>query len=242
MGATGSGRPSAVIDTEANSTSVSFHDNGIHFAAGLDNGSLLIYDWRNTKEPLLHHEFGSTDPVRVKFQTPTAVISNTHCQSPNSVARVESIGDKVITRSSNSVVKDVPVQPTHEQNLPKRLDLETSFQAIPTKSSLFKEMSAINASQVLKPNPSQELRRTVDLIGNVNRKSTPGDIETTDPCTVESTTDKVRAAVRPVNASELKDAMTCLRYDIHREVQILLTEQVRQFELAKVNVMYDAVK
>jgi hypothetical protein len=44
----------------------------------------------------------------------------------------------------------------------------------------------------------------------------------------------VRQAVRPVTSKELEDALALLKYDVHREVQDVIREQIRQFAIAKV--------
>lgn len=44
----------------------------------------------------------------------------------------------------------------------------------------------------------------------------------------------LRQAVKPVTSVELEEALELLKYDIHREVQDVIREQVRQFAMAKV--------
>lgn len=44
----------------------------------------------------------------------------------------------------------------------------------------------------------------------------------------------VRQAVAPVTSRELEDSLALLKYDIHREVQDIIREQIRQFAIAKV--------
>jgi hypothetical protein len=48
----------------------------------------------------------------------------------------------------------------------------------------------------------------------------------------------LRNAVRPVTAKELEEALELLKYDIHREIQEVIREQVRQFSIAKVNCKF----
>jgi flagellar capping protein FliD len=45
----------------------------------------------------------------------------------------------------------------------------------------------------------------------------------------------LRNAPRPVNTKDLEEALELLKYDIHREIQEVIREQVRQFSIAKVN-------
>lgn len=45
--------------------------------------------------------------------------------------------------------------------------------------------------------------------------------------------DSLRKTLRPVTSQELQDALQMLRYDVHREVQEIIKEQVRQFTLAR---------
>jgi hypothetical protein len=47
----------------------------------------------------------------------------------------------------------------------------------------------------------------------------------------------VRQAVRPVTSKELDDALALLKYDVHREVQDVIREQIRQFAIAKVSCL-----
>jgi hypothetical protein len=48
--------------------------------------------------------------------------------------------------------------------------------------------------------------------------------------------DSVRQAVKPVTAQDLDEALMLLRYDLHREMQDVIREQIRQFSIAKVNL------
>eukprot|EP01041_Mallomonas_annulata_P008879 gene8879-18381_t len=45
--------------------------------------------------------------------------------------------------------------------------------------------------------------------------------------------DDLKRAVRPVNSQELQEALGMLRYDLHREVQAIIREQIRQFAISK---------
>lgn len=45
----------------------------------------------------------------------------------------------------------------------------------------------------------------------------------------------IRNAIRPVTAQDVEVSLDMLRYDIHREVQEIIREQVRQFAIAKVS-------
>jgi hypothetical protein len=49
--------------------------------------------------------------------------------------------------------------------------------------------------------------------------------------------ESVRQAVKPVTAQDLDEALMLLRYDLHREMQDIIREQVRQFSIAKVSVI-----
>jgi hypothetical protein len=46
--------------------------------------------------------------------------------------------------------------------------------------------------------------------------------------------DELRSAIRPVSNQQLTEAIQLLKYDIHREMQGLMKEQIRQFSIAKV--------
>jgi len=47
--------------------------------------------------------------------------------------------------------------------------------------------------------------------------------------------DALRRALQPVTSQELQDALHLLRYDVHKEIQAITREQVRQFAIAKVS-------
>lgn len=47
--------------------------------------------------------------------------------------------------------------------------------------------------------------------------------------------DELRKAVKPVTNQQLNESLSLLKYDIHREVQGILKEQVRQFAIARVS-------
>lgn len=44
----------------------------------------------------------------------------------------------------------------------------------------------------------------------------------------------LRQAVKPVTVRDLEDALALLKYDMHREMQDIIREQIRQFSIAKV--------
>ena len=44
----------------------------------------------------------------------------------------------------------------------------------------------------------------------------------------------LRQAVRPVSARDLEESLQLLKYDLHREMQDIIKEQIRQFSIAKV--------
>lgn len=43
---------------------------------------------------------------------------------------------------------------------------------------------------------------------------------------------------RPVTTSELQEAINMMKYDFHKELQMLIREQVRQFSIAKVGTVF----
>lgn len=52
----------------------------------------------------------------------------------------------------------------------------------------------------------------------------------------------LKQAVRPVTRIELEESLELLRYDIHREVQEIIKEQVRQFSIARVSIPYHTIQ
>jgi len=48
--------------------------------------------------------------------------------------------------------------------------------------------------------------------------------------------DALRKAIQPVSNQEFQEALHLLRYDVHKEIQAITREQVRQFAMAKVRV------
>ena len=65
--------PSALIEVKNDQlTCVSFHQDAIHFVVGTMSGSLLLYDWRNTQQPLFELLAHSPHAVRAAsfFQVP----------------------------------------------------------------------------------------------------------------------------------------------------------------------------
>lgn len=49
----------------------------------------------------------------------------------------------------------------------------------------------------------------------------------------------LRQAVRPVTARDLEESLQMLKYDLHREMQDIIKEQIRQFSIAKVWHAFD---
>ena len=48
----------------------------------------------------------------------------------------------------------------------------------------------------------------------------------------------LRQAVRPVTARDLEESLEMLKYDLHREMQDIIKEQIRQFSIAKVMILF----
>lgn len=50
--------------------------------------------------------------------------------------------------------------------------------------------------------------------------------------------DSIRKTVRPVTNGELDNALDILKYDLHKEIKVVVKEVVRQFEISRVRLLY----
>lgn len=50
--------------------------------------------------------------------------------------------------------------------------------------------------------------------------------------------ESIKAAIRPVSSQELENALDLLKYDIHKDVQTIIKEQIRQFDISRVSTFY----
>ena len=61
------------------------------------------------------------------------------------------------------------------------------------------------------------------------------------PAAVTPEADSLRRAMQPVTAQELQEALQLLKYDVHKEIQAVTREQVRQFAIAKVSAVLQCI-
>jgi hypothetical protein len=97
------------------------------------------------------------------------------------------------------------------------------------------------ASIVSRPSPAQASAtpvagsQTVPVSsGSVSRNNHPTGGQSHSVVHTVDEFDELRRAVRPVTSRELSEAMQMLKYDIHKEVQAVIKEQIRLFSEAKV--------
>jgi hypothetical protein len=244
--------PSAFVDTGSIVNSVSFHESAIYFAAGLDNGMVYVYDWRNTKTPVTSTQH-SLAPIRhIKFQR-----SSEHSLRESIETRVESSPTSVMdapeagtpVRRSNHITKAAftdrkfpqdGLSKSHEvdkmsefQGVEKTKMIELSSADIGDECESMGTTAIISSSRVRQVPLQPATRLTTDnIVSNVNSSTTRVLDRKQD--VPDSGFEGLRHAMRPVNNQDLSDALSVLRYDIHREVQVILNEQMRLFDIAKV--------
>ena len=227
--ATSSGRPSARIDN-VGTHSLSFHPDAVHFAVGLRSGELRLYDWRNARSPCVRAHADSNDGgVEVKFLQGKEM---TGTRSPDSVA--------TLSTSEDERRADAAVLITHPPKIkmPKALSLDASneiasrdlYESVTDDEVSKSEMDTLDTQKILRVVQTQSTKLNY-LRHTTNKKSTD---ESNQKLPFEKSLEMIKSAVKPVSAQELDEALTMLRYDVHRDIQEIIREQVRQFELAKV--------
>jgi WD40 repeat protein len=93
------------VDTQQKLTSLTFHENGIHCGVGTMDGQILIYDFRNTKTPLLIENAHNPHPINgLAFQLPA--IDSTVRSSSSSLSKVEKKKEKTVPVSSLNTTKE----------------------------------------------------------------------------------------------------------------------------------------
>lgn len=237
--ATSSAQPSAKIDSIGKVHSLSFHANAVHFAVGFADGEMMLFDWRNTRTPLAKELVDSgRGRIQVKFQHSSTFNST---RSPVSVT----------TLSPNQRSKPIKSAWVESLNLPPPV-FSTKWKQIESSATFSTKFDDHSATQdkideATDDEISKSETGTADTAKILNQLQTPlndrtrlsrwsKSIDPPFPNTLldNRTEEMVKGAIKAVSVQELNDALAMLRYDVHKDVQEIIREQVRPFEIAKV--------
>lgn len=107
-------------------------------------------------------------------------------------------------------------------------------------NSSMKSEGDIMASKVTEANCTavfnDEKKRTYD--SNITRNNIQQNISNSDVKALPSELEISKMHSQHVTSQELAESLQLLRYDMHREMQQIIREQVRQFAIAKVLLIY----
>ena len=230
-----SSEPSATISVKSTCvTSLGFHVNAVYFAAGLQSGEVRIYDWRNTKQPVCRQSGLPSPVIKVEFEPEPSEGASWKESSSESSAEIPSQQSYVPTLQSlklsslagkeNGSAEDKNARQSVVNS--KLLKVSTSQGAVPPVEL---EADSTGTLSFLESR-HQQMSAPISLGSNSARSSQmlsgTANMERSDH-------EVLRQSVRPVTSLELQDALAVLKYDVHREVGLILHEQVRQFEIAK---------
>lgn len=132
---------------------------------------------------------------------------------------------------------------SHASSLPVPQQLEVSFdRSVGTASSAAPTVNgndrAQNVTSAAAPSSAHMARRShvnTDAAAGVDHTNDEGHSSSQRAHAEESEPYAgLRQALKPVTAKDLEESLQLLRYDIHREVQDVIREQIRQFSIAKV--------
>ena len=254
--------PSASVSVGHRLTSVSFCNDAIHTAVGTENGHIFMYDWRNLRTPVTSVEAHTPSPVlSLKFQglirnaasvsstvgsspvsrstsqspspikkSPTRVLSQTQ-EASSIISAASNISD--VTEKSHAV-KSASQDPLSS---PERNASETKnnvSNTTTTKPEIILPVTAPTSSSSIGKNMDRSRVSTVD-----ESVPPPPPAARHPPVASSSALAKVVTATtssvdqQPLTQENLKEALDIFRYDIHKELQGIIREQVRQFEIAK---------
>lgn len=174
------------IHVEQRVSSISFHEDGMHCAVGATDGTIMVYDWRNTSEPISVTSAHEPFPVHaLSFQSyrPTASKeSNSEYSTTslrNAAAKVKDMaaiegntgGDRDLMKAKETTAQEVTALPaaTPERALSNRPTSESPAQTRIESSSKIPYKSP---ADTYKSNSSQPPK------SNLRYPSTTADLET----------------------------------------------------------------
>lgn len=247
-----SGIPAASFVVGEALTSLTFNENSIHSAVGTASGYILVYDWRNLRKPVVQVSAHAPEPVRaLKFQVTFCPFCSrsyvTSCQHPSAppsntpkrpaASDVKASVDRTARSQSAPVANGLSLADRMTPEVKPGVRTLKSEPTIDTTSQL--EISNITEPSYA-PTP-QPLHSVVKKASDVKShagtpivdRHTPGSTYTT-PAISRKGTEMNPTLTDGITRDDLNEAMDLLRYDIHREVQDVIKEQVRQFAMAKV--------
>lgn len=210
--------PSASIGSASPITALCFHDNAVNFAAASASGDMLLYDWRYTKSALASAPSGSgAAVVELRFQRDELGKSVQLSQLP--------VDDSPSTRRRLPDSLGLPGKENDEFWIKQRRSRDVTRPLEDTMDTV-----ALLGAGKLHIGEDVAKWGSLEASTQVAASRESAYVEPLESTNFEA----LRKAVRPVNSQELSEAMAMLKYEMHREVQSIIYEQVRQFELAKV--------
>lgn len=194
--------------------------------------------------PVDIHAQPSKQPEKVMPATDTKINAKTALASAVSSNKREESG--VMSHSQSAPVYNTRQPSMHSDDLYENDGADEVY--IPGQSfsdggkstadaSLYrqqKSVSAQNAHQAPRSHPE----RTAPGLSVPNHSIISGvNTATKADTSAREVEDELRGAIRPVSNQQLTEALQLLKYDIHREMQGILKEQIRQFAIAKVQLL-----
>ena len=250
--------PSASVSVGQRLTSISFCNDAIHSAVGTENGHIIIYDWRNLRAPVTSVEAHTPFPVlAMKFQ---GLLRNSGSVSSMAAGTPPSI--KSSSKAPSFPIKTSTIIPSQTQEASSIASAASNLSDVTDNSYAPKppskglqntqESNMIVDSKVINPSAtkpeasvpikasssSSSIVKNLDqsMLSRVNENLPPP-----PPAAVAATTTPAKTLVssptssdqQPLTQESLKEVLEIFKYDIHKELQGIIREQVRQFEIAK---------
>ena len=251
--------PSASVSVGERLTSISFSTDAIHSAVGTENGRVFMFDWRNLRSPVCVVESHSPMPVvALRFQglirngTGTAAAPSSAVKAPASAKKIiettmggglppqevsshislaSNVSDvtqysdslSVSTRKSEVMGLSVASGPTSATPISIRSfskqSVAPSTSNIPSTENLSSRKNKLHTDES-SPAASSSEQRT-ELVENTSPAIS---YDKQQPARYENV----------LTESKLQEMLDIFRYDVHKEIQSVIREQVRQFVIAKV--------
>lgn len=227
--------PSASVNVGERLTCISFSDDAIHSAVGTENGHIFIYDWRNLRSPVCVVEAHAPAPVTaLRFQ---GILKSNAPSSARKVAPAPTAQEASSFNSNASVLSDVTENSI--ARLPSAPPQPLSSSLAVLKDSAVGASVEANTSTKKNFTPGKATSDTsahTRSLGNNYIRSVDGGEKVKEAGLSLHPRLKVEVSDTEelLTASKLKEALEIFRYDMHKELQVVLKEQVRQFAIAKV--------
>ncbi len=248
--------PSASVSVGHRLTSISFCNDAIHSAVGTENGHIIMYDWRNLRAPVVSVEAHTPFPVSsLRFQ---GLVRN--AGSVSSVTAGKSPSFKSSSKAPSSATKLSTIPPSHAQEASSIVSSASNLSDVTDNSHAPKSASKglqkepesnVSVGNSVLSNSAIKSKVSVPITASSSSSSfvrnsdqsrlsrvnenipPPPPVTNTATTPTKTLVSSSSSGQQLLTQENLQEALEIFKYDIHKELQGVIREQVRQFEIAK---------